>query len=1116
MNITKKPVAILSAAAVAGLIVAAISTPVSAKTTALVVNTNDSKTLEYNFNDLKASAVQAALGNQSGATLYNHFIANKVGIKDYYDDVKKAYVDADVVNKAALDAAFKGTDFSLDTFTEATTTPTTTVTPDKVSVGTDGKIDITPADPSKQVVSVSAINLTTGVSTVPTLPTTVKATLGNGTTVDAKITWDATATTAATYATAGTVTVNGTLADYNNYKVSATVTVNGQLTVSSVSAVNQKMIQVTFNKEVDKTSAIAAANYKIDGAALNVSDYVVFGSDKKSVTIYLNSALNQDQKINVAVTGILDASTYAKMTDYNQDITVRDTANPTLLKAELKDGNKSLYLTFSEALDSANITDPGSYTINGQALSTFGATAAAFDQAASTDTSAGVAKDTPNVVKITFANGIPTGSYTVAIKENKLKDPAAFFATNQSTQFTSVADTTSLSVVSTTATTGTPGTIEVKFNKDLGTLIAGYTVNGGTSRTPSLKTGTKDTIVLSQDTVAEGANVVVIPAAQKDAYGNKIGDTDLRISVTGAKDTIKPTVQSVYAITDKKVRIKFNKNVNVAPFVSAKANYTIKDSTGAVVYSSTVDSSNYTITPNADGDNTLVDVTFANALPGSNYTIEIKGVKDGAGNEMEAWSTTFVSPDKTAPTLLTPGSKAVANATDNTVEIFFSEAMDSSTITNKANYLYKTTGDFGSLPTSATLEAGTANKSVKITFPSTVGVGSITDINVLSVKDVAGNLISGGVQATGAPRSTLGVNPKVVEGSAKVVADSDKVTVTFDTDKQITAIAAANFASCLTGGSIGSDAPDTATVSGKTITLTYLSTNANYAKIKAAGKSVSLAASFTAANTKDAYGDALTTTGVTADGLKVTDGIAPELVASNPIKVATANTITLDFNEAISNENLGELKDDVVVTTAGAYTTIDSAAVSGSGSTVTLTTHDALSGTVTLTLASDKISMKDVAGNVFVPTTANKNQWKIDLTGTPASAAVKTADDVLGASVGFDTATKITLGTTDVTLTNVKSLGATYDAATNIDTVVAKLQADIDAVTALNGKYVVSKGTAANAGKLVITSVATGTSANVDLTGSDVATGATLLGFTTLTSVPGGAATPLTAGNFAQ
>ncbi|WP_040287095.1 flagellin [Sporosarcina koreensis] len=118
---------------------------------------------------------------------------------------------------------------------------------------------------------------------------------------------------------------------------------------------------------------------------------------------------------------------------------------------------------------------------------------------------------------------------------------------------------------------------------------------------------------------------------------------------------------------------------------------------------------------------------------------------------------------------------------------------------------------------------------------------------------------------------------------------------------------------------------------------------------------------------------------------------------------------------------------------------------------------------------------------------------------TAATNAVKTGDNDLGASVGFDTATKIVIDGQDVALTSVKALGATYDAATNKADVQTALQADID--TALGaGKYNVG----INGDKLTLTDIqTTGEASEVDLTGSDVGTGATLLGFTTLDAVNG-------------
>lgn len=756
--------------------------------------------------------------------------------------------------------------------------------------------------------------------------------------------------------------------------------------VESVKAVNQKMIQVKFNKEVDYTTSLTPSNYTIDGVKLSTISgaYGVLASDQKSVDIYLPTALAQDSKVTVGVSGVLQDSTYTALADYSETVTIKDTTNPTLVSATLKNGNKDLYLTFSEAIESTNVASYDSYTLNGQSLTTFGAALPAYQT--TTWTTTGVSQNKTNVVKISFASKLADGSYTVAVKNGKLADVAGFYTVDQKATFNAQANNDALQVVSTTANAGNPGKIEVKFNKAIDAPVSGYDVNdSGSTVTPSRKAGTLDTIVISTKQVKEGANIVTIPGNQRDSFGNKLGENNLRVSVQGVKDTVKPAVEKVFALTDKKVRVKFSESVNVEPFVSAKANWTIKDADG-VIYSSTVNPGGYTITPSADGEANLVDIDFANALPGSNYTLEIKGVKDGSGNEMDAYTTAFVSPDKTAPTLAT-GNNLVVNSANNSVEIFFSEPMAASSLTDKSNFMYETKsalGSYNTLPLSVTIEPAANNRSVKITFPGTIAVSTstINTFKVLNVKDAAGNNFANGTGITAVGTTNRGVAPSVVAGSAIATADSDKVVVTFNTDQQLVKINKANFANFLTGtpvtGSINGAAPDNATVAGKTVTLTYNNTNADFAAIKSAGKTLSLANSFTATNAENAYGDVLTTTGLSATDRLVADKILPELVATTPINVTGANTITVTFNEKISDENQSEVKDDFVITTNGSYTTIDSVATSASN-TLTLTTKDALSGTITLSLAPEKISIKDLSANVYAPTSANKNLWTATL-----------------------------------------------------------------------------------------------------------------------------------------
>ncbi|MBV7274870.1 hypothetical protein JMF89_10415 [Clostridiaceae bacterium UIB06] len=141
MKISKKPLAILSTIATSGIIAAALSTPVSAKPTTIVVTDTDSKIYEYSYDDLKTSAAAAVLGDTTGAKLYNDFISRKSSIKAFYDDTQKSYIDFSVVASAAADAAANGTTFDFKSFTE--TAATESLTTNKVSVDTSGNITTT-------------------------------------------------------------------------------------------------------------------------------------------------------------------------------------------------------------------------------------------------------------------------------------------------------------------------------------------------------------------------------------------------------------------------------------------------------------------------------------------------------------------------------------------------------------------------------------------------------------------------------------------------------------------------------------------------------------------------------------------------------------------------------------------------------------------------------------------------------------------------------------------------------------------------------------------------------------------------------------------------------------
>jgi len=777
--------------------------------------------------------------------------------------------------------------------------------------------------------------------------------------------------------------------------------------VESVSAVNQKMIQVKFNKDVDYGTATNIANYKINGTSLN-SSYYLRMDDARTITLYAKSGayFDQDAKLAVEISGILEDLTFNKVVEYDGEITVKDTANPTLVSAKLSNGNKTLDLVFNEALANGSVSS-ADFKLNGNDLSTYGVTNVYYRSNADDAT-----QIYTNRVRITFAEALPDGNYDVTVKNGQLYDPANFYAIDQKQSFVAKADNGAMNIVSTTAVVGQQGKISIKFNKTVSaTMASGFELNGSTPTSVARHAVNTDTIVITGD-VKDGANLIVIPADQRDSFGNKFAENDLRISVNGVKDTTKPTVEKVYALSDKKVRVKFSEDVNVEPFASNKANYTIKEADGTVVYSSTVDSTKYNVTTAVDDDGALVDLAFDTALPGSSYTLEIKGLRDGSGNEMTETKLNFTSPDKTAPTLKADGNNAVKVGTD-TVEVFFSEAMDSSTLLNKSNFLYYDGTEYKTLPSTAKVSVGAGSKSVKITFPSTVNRDGITKVKVLSVKDAAGNLIAGGSEESTSPGTNTGANNKVVAGSASIAADSDKITLSFTTKSTITTVSKADF-----NGILGlSETADSVVVVGNTVKVIYNKTNTSFAAIKAAGDNLVLGTK-TLSSTTNAYGDVLELD-LTGDDAAVADKIAPEFIS---VTEAGANQVLVTFNENISNENLGELKDDYIVVVNGSQTTVKSAAVSGS--TLTLTVADSLANVI-VTLDSTKVSVKDASGNKYVPTKTDKEDKTFQTAGEVNQAAVNA--EKLKYETAVTIANSVT-ATTDITsMLEVLKSGKTAD-----------------------------------------------------------------------------------------
>lgn len=394
MNKSKKPLAVLSAAAVAGLIVSAVSTPVFAQSTAIVVNGKDSKAYEYNYSDLKTSAVAAIVGGTTdpGAKLYNDFLNRKSSIKAYYDDVKKSYIDFSVVAQAATDAVLSNTPFNFKAFTEAASTQTVALTTNKLVVDASGNVTTeTPATTQVVVSSVSAITATDVTVTLPAgFDATAAADVNNyAISVNGAASVKPTAVTVAGSSAklsvslvgqSGALTVNGVAGN----------TVNGtdkfdfeKPAIASVQALDSKTIVVNYSEKVDNT-ALALANYTLYNVQTGSSDVLNAGAfvgttaaftdaSQKSVKLTLTVAAStagypmnglSNGNYMLYVTGVKDVA--ANTITANSNVTFAGTTTPATTGANLASssfnaGSGLVTLNFDKTVTAAAATDDQVY-----------------------------------------------------------------------------------------------------------------------------------------------------------------------------------------------------------------------------------------------------------------------------------------------------------------------------------------------------------------------------------------------------------------------------------------------------------------------------------------------------------------------------------------------------------------------------------------------------------------------------------------------------------------------------------------------------------------------------------------------------------------------------------
>ncbi|MGE7949234.1 Ig-like domain-containing protein, partial [Lysinibacillus sp. NPDC093688] len=227
----------------------------------------------------------------------------------------------------------------------------------------------------------------------------------------------------------------------------------------------------------------------------------------------------------------------------------------------------------------------------------------------------------------------------------------------------------------------------------------------------------------------------------KDYSGNTIA-ADTKVVVSPQVDQTRPEVKKVEVKDAKTLAITFSKTLGTS--AGNKNNYTILDKDGKVI--SVKDASLST-------DKKTVTVTLYKELSDGKNTLEVKNVKDNTKleNTMLDYKEVIENADKVPPTI---DSKSWSTS-DRRVVIKFSEKMDIESLSKASNYLVNINGTLRTLnddiakidvlhdgtTVAITFSEKIANETVEFGKKNIAGKAVIQQLRVLSVKDVAGNVL---------------------------------------------------------------------------------------------------------------------------------------------------------------------------------------------------------------------------------------------------------------------------------------------------------------------------------------------------------------------------------------
>jgi hypothetical protein len=380
-------------------------------------------------------------------------------------------------------------------------------------------------------------------------------------------------------------------------------------TISALSLVNLRTIELYFSENLEKASAELLANYELRQGMAIIPLNSVSLCDKNFNTVFLRPTLPlaDNQAFTLTVRHVRDAQFNAIAANTSLNFS---TIAPTFNKVHVID-SKNLRLFFSEPLSQASAENVANYTLSGNPVT----------QALRSVTDA-------SVINLTFANDFGIAQNRTLTLNNLQDLTGNNIANNTNITFTQTNFISNVAIIS-------PRLIDVRFIKVVPptTVLdtANYLINNNIGKPIGItRNETDSTMVrlLLRNILQPNVNYTL------NTVGFNIDCNEFLTAsqFTFSEDRLPPTLVSILVNSARVLTLTFSKNLD-ATTATALNHYTV---TGFGNPTNVVQNS---------ANSAVVTLTFgADFQQNTTYTLQVERIKDRLGNLMTPQTMTFQRP----------------------------------------------------------------------------------------------------------------------------------------------------------------------------------------------------------------------------------------------------------------------------------------------------------------------------------------------------------------------------------------------------------------------------------------------------------------------------------------